>query len=345
MQKGGTSNTVVVEDKEYVKTTQGEVVKVKNAPKHEDGILSLRGKNIKVPKNKGGLVVNNAESVISATHENRKPSSKLYTQKDEEIKVMPEVVKALSVELNLPVKLQKKAISPSKFLDLLIEKRNNVVKRYKDPVTDKVSNYRFNAVKANKAVLASIPSTEELYDVVFNLQQNMKTIEEEVETAQTGGIPERYKKKGFTKVGVKKQAPEDSSKKWQVLAKKGDKYKIVSGGYRGMEDYTQHKDKDRQKRFWDRMGGKNSVKAKDPFSPLFWHKKLGTWQLGGKTKLSSYPYMKGSRPALSTSNGKSIEVLDGRTISMDEIYDKDSVVVNGNSAKTFYKSKLKKYIK
>lgn len=97
-----------------------------------------------------------------------------------------------------------------------------------------------------------------------------------------GGIPERYKSKGFSKVGVKKRAPEGAKHKWEVLAKKGDKYKIVKGGYRGMSDFTQHKDKDRQKRFWDRMGGKTSSKAKDPFSPLYWHKKFGTWEEGGE---------------------------------------------------------------
>jgi hypothetical protein len=95
-------------------------------------------------------------------------------------------------------------------------------------------------------------------------------------------IPERYIKKGFNKVGVKKTAPADSSKKWQVLAKKGDKYKIVSGGFRGMEDFTQHKNKDRRNNFWNRMGGKDSSKAKDPFSPLYWHKRFKTWKQGGK---------------------------------------------------------------
>lgn len=94
-------------------------------------------------------------------------------------------------------------------------------------------------------------------------------------------IPERYKNMGFHKVGVKKTAPSGSKKKWQVLARKrvnGEwKYKVVSGGYRGMQDFTQHKNEERQKRFWDRMGGKNSDKAKDPFSPLYWHKKFKTW--------------------------------------------------------------------
>lgn len=90
-------------------------------------------------------------------------------------------------------------------------------------------------------------------------------------------IPERYKKLGFTKVGVKKRAPSGSKHKWEVLAKKGDRYKIVRGGWRGMEDYTQHKDPQRRKNFWNRMGGKNSKKANDPFSPLYWHKRFGTW--------------------------------------------------------------------
>jgi murein DD-endopeptidase MepM/ murein hydrolase activator NlpD len=68
-----------------------------------------------------------------------------------------------------------------------------------------------------------------------------------------------------------------------VLAKKGEDYKVVHGGYEGMKDYTQHGSEERRKRFWDRMGGKNSSKAKDPFSPLYWHKRFGTWQLGGTT--------------------------------------------------------------
>ena len=97
------------------------------------------------------------------------------------------------------------------------------------------------------------------------------------ESLDESGVPDIYKKKGFTKVGVKKRAPEGSNHKWEVLAKKGDSYKIVKGGTRGMEDFSQHRDKDRKKAFWDRMGGKDSAKAKDPFSPLYWHKKFRTW--------------------------------------------------------------------
>jgi len=90
-------------------------------------------------------------------------------------------------------------------------------------------------------------------------------------------IPQRYKEQGFTEVGVKKRAPKGAKHKWEVLAKKGDKFKVIKGGTRGMEDFSQHEDSKRKKAFWDRMGGKDSAKAKDPFSALYWHKKFGTW--------------------------------------------------------------------
>lgn len=101
------------------------------------------------------------------------------------------------------------------------------------------------------------------------------------EYALGGGIPQRYKNMGFNKVGVKKESNR-SGKKWMVLAKKGDKYKVVHGGYKGMKDFTQHGSEKRKDRFWDRMGGRDSAKAKDPFSPLYWHKRFGTWAEGGE---------------------------------------------------------------
>ena len=101
------------------------------------------------------------------------------------------------------------------------------------------------------------------------------------ELNESAGIPDRYKKKGYTKVGVKKLNRGSGNNKWSVLARKKvggkTKYRIIKGGYKGMKDYSQHKDAKRKKAFWDRMGGKNSSKAKDPFSALYWHKRFGTW--------------------------------------------------------------------
>ena len=109
------------------------------------------------------------------------------------------------------------------------------------------------------------------------LEQEKKIKKEEgIEKSEGSGIPERYKNMGFTKVGAKKKST-SAGKKWMVLAKKGDQYKVVHGGDSSMKDFSQHKSEDRQDKFWDRMGGKNGPKAKDPFSPLYWHKKFGTW--------------------------------------------------------------------
>jgi len=103
----------------------------------------------------------------------------------------------------------------------------------------------------------------------------------EMEEMKMGGIPQRYKSRGFTKVGAKRKS-DRAGKKWMVLAKKGDKYKIVHGGYVGMKDFSQHHSEKRKDNFWNRMGGKNSAKATDPFSPLYWHKRFGTWAYGGQ---------------------------------------------------------------
>ena len=134
----------------------------------------------------------------------------------------------------------------------------------------------------------------------------------EMEEMKMGGIPQRYKNRGFTKVGAKRKS-DRAGKKWMVLAKKGDKYKIVHGGYTGMKDFSQHGSQKRKDNFWNRMGGKNSAKATDPFSPLYWHKRFGTWAKGGEMmppeiararfaaagnldKLDDYGYAKGGEP-------------------------------------------------
>jgi hypothetical protein len=107
---------------------------------------------------------------------------------------------------------------------------------------------------------------------------------DDINVLRNGGIPDRYKNQGFTKVGAKRKSTRPG-KKWMVLAKKGDKYKVVHGGYKGMKDYTQHGSEKRRERFWSRMGGKDSSKAKDQFSPLYWHKRFGTWAEGGNTPI------------------------------------------------------------
>ena len=143
-------------------------------------------------------------------------------------------------------------------------------------------------------------------------EEEMNLTMGELNEMKNGGIPERYRSRGFTQVGAKRQSNRPG-KKWMVLAKKGDKYKIVHGGYKGMKDFSQHGSNKRKDNFWNRMGGKNSAKATDPFSPLYWHKRFGTWAKGGEMmppeiararfaaagnldKLDDYGYARGGEP-------------------------------------------------
>ena len=161
-------------------------------------------------------------------------------------------------------------------INAMMERLNNLRKYIKqdsdlDPwISDKLSVMNHSATAINDYMQYGEPQEEEM-----------------MEMAQGGGIPERYKNMGFTKVGVKKESTRPG-KKWMVLAKKGDQYKVVHGGYDGMKDYTQHGSEDRRERFWDRMGGRDSAKAKDPFSPLYWHKRFGTWEAGGELPEMQY---------------------------------------------------------
>jgi peptidoglycan L-alanyl-D-glutamate endopeptidase CwlK len=137
--------------------------------------------------------------------------------------------------------------------------------------------------------------------------------EMEMEEMKMGGIPQRYKNMGFNKVGVKKNSTRPG-KKWMVLAKKGDQYKVVHGGYDGMKDFSQHGSEKRKENFWNRMGGKNSSKATDPFSPLYWHKRFGTWEEGGEIGM---PEMKGGG---STWSGNAWYANGGNTINNTNMF-------------------------
>lgn len=162
------------------------------------------------------------------------------------------------------------------------EHHSNAIGRYilgkgKDEKGEYISYYdKFDqgtGLGINPGELVGLTKPFEIYDRIY-----LKDVNREFKDG--GSIPERYRNMGFTRVGAKRQSTRPG-KKWMVLAKKGSDYKIVHGGYDGMKDFSQHGSKDRKKRFWDRMGGRDSAKANDPFSPLYWHKRFGTWAEGG----------------------------------------------------------------
>ena len=128
-----------------------------------------------------------------------------------------------------------------------------------------------------------------------------------LEDYKNGGIPDRYKKQGFTRVGQEKNSTRPG-KKWMVLAKKGDAYKVVHGGDSSMQDYTQHHDNQRKKNFWNRMGH-----TSDKFSPRYWHQRLGKWEEGGTVnnldsyKQGGYNIIHNGQPMYKTLDGRIVK--------------------------------------
>ena len=69
-------------------------------------------------------------------------------------------------------------------------------------------------------------------------------------------------------------------------------------------------------------------------------------QTGGR--LQQFPTMDGSKPValVNTPQGvKKVNMIDNRTISMDDMFNKDSVQIQGNKATIVKKNPLKKFIK
>lgn len=168
-------------------------------------------------------------------------------------------------------------------LQQVISKRNKLPNLTRENLTDFVP-YQYNQAK-----LLQDPNTnpknnkyvKNVLDVANSLKQTgglKKYIYEEDDYMQSGGLPDRYKKLGFSGVNQVKNAPQGDSHKKMVVAKKGDKYKLVKFGYRGMEDYTQHKDKDRRKNYLSRSAGirngSGQLTKDDVFSANHWSRKI-----------------------------------------------------------------------
>lgn len=312
-QVGGNSVPKVIAEKgEYFKDVEGKVQKVSDKmPEHDDPYLVTSNGITQANKGEGGVLLDDVASVVSNTQETKNDS---YNEIDESIGVKPKEAEYISKSLGLKVKTNK-TISPSKFIDLLQKQVDKELQKYtKQTYT---GNYKENSITANKAVVSKLPTLENIYDLVFQLQESKKqNVESPKKIAtQIGGI--NPKNKGlFIKFAKSKNLTVQQAAN-KVLNNK--------------EDYS-------TKRIQQANFAKNASK---------WNKK----QQGGviKGSLLKYPIMYGNRPTAlaKTLNGKlmPVEILDGKTISMDNMFYPDSVEIKGNKAKTFYKAKNKQYIK
>lgn len=186
MQEGGQEvGGVIAEDNEWVKMNDGTISKIEDAPTHDDKVLVAGGKNKKVGPSKGGVAIPGVQSVLSATHENRRQKDKSYTYKDEEIKIIPDEAVAVALSLGFRISKPNKGISPAKLLDLILEAKATFLKQYTEPEnTDTLESK--NSVKANTAVVNTLPTDVELYDSIFAIQESKKSGESGVSMQQGG---------------------------------------------------------------------------------------------------------------------------------------------------------------
>jgi hypothetical protein len=182
----------------------------------------------------------------------------------------------------LPVEVQQKIISNMENGGQLIKRADGSYSQR--GLWDNIRANKGSGKKPTKEMLEQEKKIKAQYEEGGMIDDND---DEEIIFSKGGVIPERYKNMGFSRVGQKKDSSRPG-KKWMVLAKKGNQYKVVHGGYKGMQDFTQHHSEKRRDNFWNRMGGKSSSKATDPFSPLYWHKRFGTWEEGGVIDYDNY---------------------------------------------------------
>ena len=72
----------------------------------------------------------------------------------------------------------------------------------------------------------------------------------DIKRIKGGGLV--YRGERFPGLNKPKRAPKGSSKKYRVLAHQDGKYKIIMFGFRGMQDFLQHKDPKRRANFKSR---------------------------------------------------------------------------------------------
>ena len=87
-----------------------------------------------------------------------------------------------------------------------------------------------------------------------------------------------YRGERFPGFNKPKIAPAGSSAKRRVLAKKGNKVKVVPFGKRGYSDFTKHHDPKRRANYLARSGGirnnSGELTKNDKFSANYWARRI-----------------------------------------------------------------------
>lgn len=171
---GLNNNKVIVETGEYFRNSQGDIRKATNAPSHDDEEM--------------GEVVD-AQSVISASYDQVQKGTRKSSAKERKFAIKSSRQKELMDEVGLEYyKPSKGRLSPSAFVERAAEQTGKIISKYKiDP--ENYSKYSKNTQQANDALIADLPTMNELYDIGLVENLNKLPKKDRVEFAQYGKIP------------------------------------------------------------------------------------------------------------------------------------------------------------
>lgn len=176
---GEEENKIIAEKGEVYRDENGSIKQVnQNAPSHDDGLLVDNETNSieEAAYNDGGIILNDAESVLSSTHENRNSSDMSYGVMDEAIKIKPTELDDYAMSLGLKKIKYKTSISPSKAFELLRDTRDKEAERLLKFKTSTFSDdYSKASAKANETTANMLVTDDDLYEYLFQIQELKKS--------------------------------------------------------------------------------------------------------------------------------------------------------------------------
>lgn len=178
---------VLAEKGEIYKTPQGNIKKISNkAPSHDDKTQVLPNGATKKAAT-GGVVLNDAYSVLSDSYTQVMNGDRNNSEMEQAVKISKKEGNDYLQELGFNSVL-KSSVSPSKFFLKAQEERDKQAKKLNSTYQGK-DKFSFNSSQANKALLATLPTDEDLYEQVFQIQESKKQLSDvSFDKMQFGGM-------------------------------------------------------------------------------------------------------------------------------------------------------------
>jgi hypothetical protein len=227
-QNGGQPISVIIAEKgEVYQDVTGSINKVSNkAPSHDGGKLVVDDRAISSPKGKGGIVLHDVTKILSASQNQVNSGKRKDSVKDDVVAINKDEAEEFAKQFGLDIKVRGQ-ISPSAFFDKLKQSKDDIGKRIgkKTELTNPKDKYSVNSYEANMAVVNALPTDDDIFENVFQLQESKKNqsdVNFNEDTRKYGGV-QTYQSGGSIIDTFDKVMSYPQKKMMQTLGLKGDK--------------------------------------------------------------------------------------------------------------------------